>query len=348
MRKPTFSSTALAVAVAGTLLVFVLSVGVRARQAGDGPGLHTVHVQGNVYMIVGAGANVAFQVGENGVLVVDTGTAAQAPAVLAEIKKVANRGQKIRWIFNTTLDADHVGGNAFMKKAGEQIVAGNFAGQVAPGGGAAIVARQELLEWMSEPAGSGSGSGAPSDALPTDAYSEGHTDFFFNGEAVMAIHSPPGRTAGDSLVFFRRSDVLVTGDAYIQTTFPVIDTGRGGTINGVIAGLNRIIDITVPDQQAEDGTLVIGGHGRLSDEADVVDYRDMVTIIRDRVQDMVRKGMTLDQVIAARPAQDYEQRYGSTTGPWTTTQFIRAVYETLKPVVTAATSAKAGTPPRAK
>jgi cyclase len=322
---------------------------IAAQQAGAAtPGLHTMHVQGKVYMVVGDGGNVTFQVGDDGVFLVDTGTAAQAPALAAEIKKVAGN-QPIRWILNTTLDADHIGGNVILKKAGDQIVAGNFAGQVGQDQGAAIVGRQELLDWMSGPAGgAGSDTVAPSDAWPTEAYTETHDDFFFNGEAVMAIHAPAAHTAGDSMVLFRKSDVLVAGDVFIETTFPVIDTKHGGTINGILDGLNQIIEITVPDHQEEGGTLVVTGHGRLCDEADVVDYRDMVTIIRDRVQDMIKKGMTIDQVVAAGPAQDYAQRYGATSGPWTTTQFVQAVYQTLKPVAAAATPAKAVAPAKKK
>jgi len=309
--------------------------------------LHTMHVQGKVYMVVGDGGNITVQVGDDGVFLVDTGTAAQAPALIAEIKKIAG-AQPIRWILNTTLDGDHIGGNVALKQAGDQIVAGNFAGQVGQREGAAIIGRQELLDWMSAPTGSGSDTLAPSGAWPTEAYTESHDDYFFNGEAVMAIHSPAGHTAGDSMVFFRKSDVLVAGDVFLETTFPVIDTKHGGTINGILDGLNQIIDITVPDHQEEGGTLVITGHGRLCDEADVVDYRDMLTVIRDRVQDMIRKGMTVDQVVAAGPAQDYAQRYGATSGPWTTTQFVQAVYQTLKPAVAAETPAKAATPSKKK
>jgi glyoxylase-like metal-dependent hydrolase (beta-lactamase superfamily II) len=336
-------------AAAGTALVaaaILSGARMAAQQAADST-LHTVHVQGKVYMIVGDGGNVTIQVGDSGVFVIDTGTAAQAPALIAEIRKVAG-SKPIRWILNTTIDADHIGGNVAVKKAGEQIVAGNFAGQVGQGEGAAIVGRQELLDWMSEPTGTGSATMAPSDAWPTEAYTEPHDDFFFNDEAIMAIHAPAAHTAGDSLVFFRRSDVLVAGDTFIETTFPVIDTKHGGTINGILDALNQIIDITVPDHQEEGGTLVIAGHGRLCDEADVVDYRDMVTIIRDRVQDMIKKGMTVEQVVAAGPAQDYADRYGATSGPWTTTQFVQAVYQTLKPVVAAATPAPAKVPARKK
>jgi len=306
-----------------------------AQQRGTADtGLHSMHVQGKVYMIVGAGGNVTVQVGESGVFVVDTGAAAQAPALIEEIERISGN-KPIRWIANTTLDADHIGGNVALKHAGKQIVAGNFAGQVGGEEGAAIVGREELLGWMSQRSGTGSGTVAPGEAWPTEAYTEPHDDFFFNDESIKLIHAPAAHTGGDSLVYFGKSDVLATGDVFVETTFPVIDQTHGGTINGILDGLNQIIDITVPDHQEEEGTLVVTGHGRLCDEADVVDYRDMVTIIRDRVQDMIKKGMTIDQVVAAGPAQDYAGRYGATTGPWTTTQFVQAVYQTLKPAAPA-------------
>ncbi len=334
--------------IAGASLAAVVALCGSRLAAQQDSGLHTVHVQGKVYMVIGDGGNVTFQAGDNGVLIVDTGTEAQAPALLAEIRKIAGN-KPIRWILNTTLDADHTGGNVAMKKAGEQIVAGNFAGQVGQGEGAAIVGRQELLDWMAEPAAAGAkGSLMPTDAWPTEAYTESHDDFFFNEEAVIAYHAPAAHTAGDSMVFFRKSDVLATGDVFMETTFPVIDIKHGGTINGIVDALNQIIDITVPDHQEEGGTLVISGHGRLCDEADVVDYRDMITIIRDRVQDMIKKGMTMDQVVAAGPAQDYAQRYGATSGPWTTTQFIQAVYQTLKPAAPAPAAKPAAAPKRGR
>jgi glyoxylase-like metal-dependent hydrolase (beta-lactamase superfamily II) len=140
---------------------------------------------------------------------------------------------------------------------------------------------------------------------------------------------PAAHTDGDSVVYFRHSDILATGDVFTTTGYPMIDLQRGGSINGVVDALNRILDIAFPDFRLEGGTLVIPGHGRICDSADVAYYRDMVTIVRDRVQDMVKKGLTLEQVKAARPTSDYDPRYGSSSGPWTTDQFIEAVYNSL-------------------
>jgi glyoxylase-like metal-dependent hydrolase (beta-lactamase superfamily II) len=140
---------------------------------------------------------------------------------------------------------------------------------------------------------------------------------------------PAAHTDGDSVVYFRHNDILATGDVFTTTGYPMIDVQRGGSINGVVDALNRILDIAFPDFRLEGGTLIIPGHGRICDSADVAYYRDMVTIVRDRVQDMVKKGLTLEQVKAAKPTRDYDPRYGSSSGPWTTDMFVEAVYKSL-------------------
>jgi glyoxylase-like metal-dependent hydrolase (beta-lactamase superfamily II) len=160
---------------------------------------------------------------------------------------------------------------------------------------------------------------------PLNTYFEDARDFSFNGEAVFLYHFPNGHTGGDSIVYFRGSDVLVAGDIFLTTTFPVIDTQAGGGVDGFIAGLNKMLNIAVPKYLQEGGTYVIPGHGRIGDEADIVEYRDMVVIIRDRIQDMVKRGMTLEQVKAAKPTLDYDGRYGPESG----LRFVEAVYKIL-------------------
>jgi len=155
-------------------------------------------------------------------------------------------------------------------------------------------------------------------------------DLYFNGEAIEILHQPAAHTDGDSLVFFRRSEVIAAGNVFSTVSYPIIDAEKGGTIQGVIDGLNRILDLAVAEYRAQGGTWVIPSRGRLSDTADVASYRNMVTIIRDRIQDMKDKGMTVAQVKAAKPTLDFDGRYGSTTGPWTTDMFVEAVYRTLQ------------------
>src|SRR5262249_14678295 len=223
--------------------------------------------------------------GDEGVVVVDTGGAAMRDKVLAAIRQLSTN--TIRWIINTHQDADHTGGNATMSQAGMTV----------NGNPAAIVAHEKVLARMSDAA-------RPSTEWPLNTYFEDTRDFFFNGEAIFLYHFPSGHTDGDTFVYFRGSDVLVAGDIFLTTTFPVIDTKAGGGVDGFINSLNKMLDIAVPKYLQEGGTYVIPGHGRVGDEADILEYRDMIVIIRDRIQDRVKRGMTIDQVKAAQPTLD--------------------------------------------
>ena len=282
------------------------------------------HVRDGIYMLVGAGGNTTVHVGKDGVLIVDTKLASASDALLAAIRKLSDK--PIRYVINTHWHADHVGGNETIAKAGSTIAGGNVSGAISDADvGAAVIAHEQVLVHMSSQQ-----APPPFDAWPTDTFFTPRKDLFFNGEAIEILHQPAAHTDGDSLVFFRRTDVISTGDVFMTTGYPVIRPEDGGSIDGVVAALNRIIEITVPEEKQEGGTLVIPGHGRLCDEADVVDYRDMVTIIRDRIKSMVAMGMTLRQVQAAKPTADYDPRYGATSGRWTTEQFVAAAYESLK------------------
>jgi glyoxylase-like metal-dependent hydrolase (beta-lactamase superfamily II) len=300
--------------IAACLLV---GVSVHTQQpAWDASGdINVFPVQGKVSMLVGAGANVVVQAGPEGVLVVDSGLAAHADRLLAGIRKVSDA--PIRWVVNTSFLPDHTGGNALLSKNGE----------TTNGNPLPIVAHENVLTRMSAPAGSATVS--PTAAWPTDAYVKRTKDFFFNGEPILVYHPDGGVTDGDSIVHFRRSDVLVAGETWVTTRYPIIDLAHGGGVQGVLDGLNYLLDIAVPEHQQEGGTLIIPGHGRVGDEADVLEYRDMVTIVRDRIKDMVQRGRTLAQVKAARPTLDYDRQYGADRGPWTTSQFVEAIYTDL-------------------
>jgi glyoxylase-like metal-dependent hydrolase (beta-lactamase superfamily II) len=279
--------------------------------------LEILPVQKNVYLLAGAGGNITLQVGKDGVLLVDTGGASASTAALAAIRKFTDK--PIHYIINTSTDPDHTGGNEAFGKAGNTIMGGDVADDIRGlEKGAAILAHQRVLDRMSAP-----DAKQPFGALPTDTYRGKQKDLYFNDEPVVLLHQPAAHTDGDSFVFFRGSDVISTGDIFSTTSYPVIDLEHEGSIQGVIDALNRLIELTVPAALQEGGTLVVPGHGRICDEGDVVEYRDMVTIIRDRIQDMLRKGMTLEQVKAARPTEDYDPRYGPAD------KFIEAVYRSL-------------------
>jgi glyoxylase-like metal-dependent hydrolase (beta-lactamase superfamily II) len=292
--------------------------------------LHVLEVQGNVRMLAGAGGNITIQSGRNGVLLVDSGLEPFGGRVFAEIAKIAP-DQPLRYILNTNARPDHTGGNEALAKKGSTIAGGTVVADIGGSAqqGAAVIAHEEVLTRM----GASSAPNRPAlpfAALPTDTYAGNQKDLYFNGEAVQLFHPPAAVTDGDSIVFFRRSDVVSAGDIFTPDHYPVIDTDRGGNVQGVIEGLNTILDIAVPADKQEGGTLVIPGRGRLCDEADVLEYRDMLTIVRDRVQDMIRRGMTLEQVKAARPTEDYDPLYGADSGSWTTGMFLEALYKGLR------------------
>ena len=312
----------------GLVFAFALTADLAAAQQSSE--LHTLHVQGNVYMLVGAVGNITVQVGSDGILMVDTGTAQMSDQVMAAVRQLAKpiTSRPLRFIINTHFHPDHTGGNEKARAAGTTITGGNVAGNIQDATqGAAVYAHENVMKRMSAP--TGAQAPTPSGAWPTDTYFGEEQEIFFNGEALQLFHPKSAHTDGDSIVFFRRSDVVSSGDIFMTTNYPIIDLQGGGSINGVVDALNFILDLTIPAEKQEGGTMVIPGHGRLCDEADVVEYRDMVTIIRDRVQDMIKKGMTLEQVKAAKPTRDYDPLYGSTTGFWTTDMFVEAVYKSL-------------------
>jgi glyoxylase-like metal-dependent hydrolase (beta-lactamase superfamily II) len=291
--------------------------------------LETLPVKGQVHLVANPEGNAVVQVGPQGVLVVDTMREQDAASLLAAIRSLSG-DRAIRYVVNTHAHASNTGGNLRIAEAGAQIVGGNFLGQLgaAGAGRAFIVAHENTLTAMSQPA-----AGAPPPpfgAWPTNTFFQEQKDMYFNGEGVQLVHVAKAHTSGDILVFFRSSDVIATGDLFSTTSYPMIDRAAGGHVNGVIEGLNRIIDLAISEMYTEGGTRIVPGRGRICDEFDVVEYRDMVTIVRDRVQSMIKKGMTLDQVKGARPTLDFETRYGATTGPWTTAMFVEAVYEGLR------------------
>jgi len=323
------------------LIVGVMILGIGAVIAAQGgraaasEDLEVLQLRPNFYMVAGGGANVAVQVGEDGAVVVDSGTAASADAVLAAITTVTRA--PIRYVINTGADADHVGGNETMSKAGVTLLgtrvtglpgSANFNGPgLAP---ASILAMEQVLARMSAP--TGEVAPYPVASWPNETFPFGRKNMYLNGEGMEMVHQPAAHSDGDLIVFFRRSDVIVAGDIIDATRFPMINVEQGGSIQGEIDALNRLVDMAIPSVPIitrEEGTLVIPGHGRVYDQFDVVAYRDMITIIRDRVRDLMAEGRTLEQITAAEPAKGYSGRYGTDAGPWTTNSFIEAVHRSL-------------------
>jgi cyclase len=276
-------------------------------------------VQGNVSMVAGAGGNITVQSGRDGIVLVDTGLATMSDKVLQLIRPLS-RGQ-ITYIINTDDRSDHVGGNESFAKTGRPLAIDR-----ASGASVMIVAFNTVLERMSAP--TGQVAPTPEKAWPNDTYSTPQKNLYFNGEAIQVFHQP-ATTDGNSFVVFRHSDVISTGDLFDPTEYPIIDVKSGGSLQAVIDGLYRIKQIAIPADHQEGGTMLVPGHGRICDVADLDVYHQMLVIIRDRLQDMIKRGMTLEQIKAAKPTLDYDPIYGSTTGNWTTDMFVEAAYKSL-------------------
>jgi cyclase len=308
------------ISILGVMVFFSASLG-RAQQ--DPPGVEVLQVRPNFYMISGAGGNIGVQIGPDGVVLVNTGTREASEEVLATIRKLTK--EPIRYIINTSADADVVGGNAALSKTPNVL---------------AVMAHENVLNALSAP--SGQASPLSSDAWPTETFFEGRRHLYLNDEGIEIIHQPAAHTDGDAVVFFRRSDVVVAGHVLDDSRFPVIDLARGGSIQGEIEALNRLIELAIPPgpflgaptgaiamSELPGGTEVLPAHGRVYRQLDVVEYRDMVVIITDTIKNMIDQKMTLDQIKAAAPAKAWEPRFGATSGPWTTDQFVEAVYKSL-------------------
>lgn len=337
-----------------------------AQQTGE---FEVIPVQGNIYMLAGAGANISVSLGRDGVMLVDSGAPQMSDKVLAKVRELANAviafpapfqpcvgircgefrysygwsspsfnaitqspapAKPIRYIINTSIHPDHTGGNATLAASGITYIGGNVTGTIADAGeGAAIMSHENVLTRMSNP--EGGQPATPERAFPTETYFTPwyKLSHFFNGEGVQLFYAPAAYSDGDTFVYFRYSDVISTGELFDNESYPRIDVDKGGTVQGVIDGLNQILDVGYAEFRSQGGTMIVPARGRLADIADVAVYRNMVSIIRDRVRDLKEKGMTLEQVKAAKITRDFDGRWGATSGAWTTDKFIEAVYQTL-------------------
>jgi glyoxylase-like metal-dependent hydrolase (beta-lactamase superfamily II) len=289
--------------------------------------IDVIEVRPHVHMLVGAGGNTTIFDGPEGVMVVDTMYAPMAEKILAAIKSLTDA--PIRYVVNTHVHPDHIGGNEIIAKAGRTRAGGNVVGDIGADATdqAAVLAHENVLNRLSMPA-----QGQPQvpfAAWPTETFANDRKEMIFNGEAVQIIHEPAAHTDGDSVVFFRHNDVLATGDLFTTTMYPFIDAANGGTMDGEVKALNAILDITIASNVNEGGTMVIPGHGRLCDEQDVIEYRDMATIIRDRIKEYVKRGLTLEQVKAKKPTLDFDPRYNTPNGFWDADKLVAEVYKEM-------------------
>jgi glyoxylase-like metal-dependent hydrolase (beta-lactamase superfamily II) len=313
--------TALALLVAGGEWAH----GLAAQRAAP---FETLQIRPNVYVIFGAGSNVTVHVGEDGVILVDSGSAETADGLLNTVKAITT--QPIRVIINTSADADHVGGNDKVGAAGVPINPDAFSDDEH----ATVIAHENVLARMSAPKGPGNNDTLfPVATWPNETFTSKFRSMYLNDDAIQVMREIGAHSDGDSMVFFRRADVIATGDVLDLRRFPVIDPRNGGSIQGELASLNRLLDVTLPAMPLvlkPGRTLLVPGHGRISDYGELVEYRDMVTVIKDIIEDMIGKGMTLEQVKAANPTQGYRRRYGADSGPWTTDMFVEAIYNGLR------------------
>jgi glyoxylase-like metal-dependent hydrolase (beta-lactamase superfamily II) len=279
-----------------------------------------LQVRPDIYMLTVDNVNVVVETGWQGTLVIGTAPAAHCEALVAAVRSVSE--SPVRFLVSVNGDESRIGCNTPLADAGQSFTRGTL-GFVAP-----VISHQNALLQLL-----GSGKDHPETTLPSEIYTRPVRSMYLNDQSIQVLWAPAAHSNGDSMVVFRRSDVVVTGDIMDTSRFPVIDVAHGGTIQGELVAMNRLLsDLAVavtPKWQRPGGTLVVPGRGRLCNQADVLNYRDMLTIIRDRVQDLITRGKSLEQVQAANPARGYTTRYGATSGDWTTSQFIAAVYQSL-------------------
>jgi glyoxylase-like metal-dependent hydrolase (beta-lactamase superfamily II) len=316
--------------LAAALLVTVVCAPRAAGQHAGGDTLDVIQIRENFHVIAGAGGNIVVQIGPAGVILVDSGAQGRSDQVLAALRRITPL--PIRYIINTSVDADHVSGNDKLARAGLSILPGAVVAGAGLGdellsneGGASVLAHENVLTRMTR-------SAVPSNLWPTKTFAYRMYSMYLNGEGIQVIHQPAAHTDGDTVVFFRRGDVIATGDLIDTTRFPVIDVERGGTFQGLLDGLNRLMDLSihnVPLLWNPDRTLLVPGHGHVYDKLDLLEYRDAMTVVRDRIQSLIDQGKTIEEVQAANPTIGYRSQYGTDTGPWTTEKFVGAIYREL-------------------
>lgn len=276
-----------------------------------------LHVQGNVYLLHGAGPNITVQVGDQAVVLVNAGPADMSEQIRAVIRTLSPK--PIGFILDTSADLENTGGNENLARGGFFML--SSANQMRQQ--ASVVAYEKVLDRMTA-------EKRPMGEWPTDTYDSPKWDLYANGEPLILEHAAAAHSDADTVVFFRGSDVVSTGDIVDMTGYPVIDAKHGGSLSGILKELNHLLqDVAIAKENEEGGTYFVPSHGPITDRNDVANYRDMLTIIQGRIRDDVNKHLTLAQVIALKPTYDYDGEYGRKSGSWTTDMFIESVYREL-------------------
>jgi cyclase len=267
--------------------------------------IQTVKLAPNFYVLNGSGGAIGVLAGPDGVLMVDSQFAPLTEKIVAAVKQVSNA--PIRFLINTHVHPDHTGGNANLGAMG-----------------VTIFAREELRNRLMHPApgaGGAPGTPAPAPALPVITYDAPLT-FHMDGENVQAIPIPKAHTDGDTLVFFPNANVIMIGD-YVRTLgYPNIDRANGGSLKGMLAGIDTAIKL------CNEQTKVVPGHGEITDRAGLMAHRDMIIAIRDKIAPMVAQGKTLPEVMAAKPTADFDAKVPG--GSTTIERFVGQVYAEVK------------------
>jgi glyoxylase-like metal-dependent hydrolase (beta-lactamase superfamily II) len=244
----------------------------------------------NLFVLFGGGGNIAVLTGPDGSLVVDSDVPEMSAKMRAAVSLVSDR--PARFLVNTHYHFDHAGGNPTLGRGNVVIVAQENVRQRLSG---KQTLKQDGIDLTFDP--------TPREGLPLVTFEDG-LQFHVNGEDVSVVHVAHAHTDGDACVFFEKANVLHTGDLMMSVGYPIVDAGNGGSLDGLIAGHERIIKL------CNDKTRVIPGHGPVVGKADLQAYRDMLVSIRQRVADLMRKGRSVEEVVAAHPSREFDERWG--------------------------------------